>query len=186
MCCDLQEVVQDGKQWSLIIQEVRGPLVPSGEIQSWDARLKIPENIPPTNLGNVLNYSPGLAMNYFLQIEMSPKATGVEGLSAKVPIVIGTVPLIRRQMRALLHSHEDSCPMNMNMNMSTSQRSLSQFSPMSLQPLSLPSIHSQPYHFTIPCRTCRRSGGRNQDAIYRRLRNLQRRRESRKLMNHRD
>ncbi|OXA56263.1 Arrestin domain-containing protein 1 [Folsomia candida] len=123
----IQEIVQDGKQSSSsVIEEVRGPAVASGEIQIWDGRLKIPDNIPPTNLGNLLNFSPVLSLNYFMQVELSPKSATVDPLTTKVPIIIGTIPLISSRSRFRHHHHDDTCPMSSTTPPTTNP---SQFSP---------------------------------------------------------
>jgi hypothetical protein len=149
----------DGKKWSEVVEEIKGPAVPAGEEEEWEGRLTLPLDIPPTNLGNILNFPTAVGLNYFLQIELGVKSATVEPLTAKIPISIGTVGLLRsrdrlriQQIQQQIHTHEDACP-------------LSQFSPVMIPHPPRPS-----------CRHCHSSRH-----IHRRLRQLQRRRrESRK------
>ncbi|XP_021952030.1 arrestin domain-containing protein 1 [Folsomia candida] len=196
----IQEIVQDGKQSSSsVIEEVRGPAVASGEIQIWDGRLKIPDNIPPTNLGNLLNFSPVLSLNYFMQVELSPKSATVDPLTTKVPIIIGTIPLISSRSRFRHHHHDDTCPMSSTTPPTTNP---SQFSPGFLihhhgSSSSLvggtnegqgqnqgqghhPCRHCPPPHISPQAHHLHHHNHHHNYGIYRRLRNLQsrRRRES--------
>lgn len=54
---------------SNLVQEVKGPIVDSGEETVWDSMIQIPDSVPPTNLGNISNYPIVTCVQYFLQVK---------------------------------------------------------------------------------------------------------------------
>lgn len=64
-----QEVKPEGgKSIATLVEQMKGPPVTAGEVVTWEARLKIPGGIPPSNLGNVLSYPVVIHVYYFLHV----------------------------------------------------------------------------------------------------------------------
>ncbi len=64
-----QEVKPEGgKSVATLVEQMKGPPVTAGEVVTWEARLKIPGGIPPSNLGNVLSYPVVIHVYYFLHV----------------------------------------------------------------------------------------------------------------------
>lgn len=51
-----------------LVEQVKGPPITAGEAVTWEARLKIPTGIPPSQLGNVLNYPVVINVCYVLHV----------------------------------------------------------------------------------------------------------------------
>ncbi|ODM98787.1 Arrestin domain-containing protein 3 [Orchesella cincta] len=140
----LQEVkLGDGKAVATLIEQMKGPKVTSGEVVTWEARLKVPGGIPPTNLGNVLSYPVVIPVLYFIHIQLSLRNCREEPICVKVPVTIGSIPIQRQRALSVpsldgssttpaftlsSNGHRMDCPMS-QLILPSAAITTSQFSP---------------------------------------------------------